>query len=142
MDDDDDKSMKSDNSGEAEWQSWDCVLCGKMSDGYGNNPAPLASLRYGQCCDECNETKVKPARFDQMVSFARARAQQRMDEEVEMDEVSTVGVEESKEEDDGIIPGVNYSLDQYQDRSDEQFRVVSGPLEPTVGVEESKVVDG
>ncbi len=82
---------------EAEWQDWDCVLCGKMCVGYGNNPAPLASLRDGRCCDECNKTKVIRARIQQMRAHVRAE-EQRMDEEDEMDEESTVGVEESKDE--------------------------------------------
>lgn len=38
-----------------------CVLCGKHINGYGNNPAPLAD--EGKCCDECNSTKVIPARM-------------------------------------------------------------------------------
>lgn len=39
-----------------------CVLCGKHIDGYGNNPAPLAD--EGKCCDDCNATKVIPARLE------------------------------------------------------------------------------
>lgn len=39
-----------------------CCLCGKEIDGYGNNPWPLAE--EGECCDECNETKVIPARIE------------------------------------------------------------------------------
>lgn len=38
-----------------------CVLCGKHIVGYGNNPFPLAD--EGKCCDECNKTKVIPARI-------------------------------------------------------------------------------
>jgi hypothetical protein len=30
----------------------DCVLCGDVVDGYGNNPYPLAD--GGKCCDSCN----------------------------------------------------------------------------------------
>lgn len=42
-----------------------CCLCGKHigwdEEGiYGNNPYPLKEK--GQCCDECNSTKVIPAR--------------------------------------------------------------------------------
>lgn len=33
-----------------------CVLCGKTFKGLGNNPWPLATK--GECCDECNNTKV------------------------------------------------------------------------------------
>jgi hypothetical protein len=41
-----------------------CCLCGGNWVGrYGNNPAPLAELPK-VCCDECNRTKVIPARFE------------------------------------------------------------------------------
>lgn len=39
-----------------------CCICGKEFDGFGNNAEPLA---HGLCCDECNNTKVLPARFVQ-----------------------------------------------------------------------------
>ena len=38
-----------------------CVLCKKEVKGYGNNPSPLSEK--GSCCDECNITKVIPARL-------------------------------------------------------------------------------
>lgn len=37
-----------------------CVLCKKNFSGYGNNAQPL---KEGQCCDECNFTKVVPERL-------------------------------------------------------------------------------
>ncbi len=39
-----------------------CCLC-KTKDtvGYGNNPSPFKNK--GKCCDECNLTKVLPARM-------------------------------------------------------------------------------
>lgn len=40
---------------------YDCVLCGDHFTGWGNNPAPLAE--DGDCCDNCNATKVIPARL-------------------------------------------------------------------------------
>jgi len=40
-----------------------CVICGKKIDGYGNNAMPL---KKGRCCDECNITKVIPARFKEI----------------------------------------------------------------------------
>jgi len=40
-----------------------CVLCGYKIFGYGHNPAPLAS---GRCCDICNDTKVIPARLSSL----------------------------------------------------------------------------
>jgi hypothetical protein len=38
-----------------------CPLCKKVYKGYGNNPAPLKVK--GQVCDNCNATKVIPARL-------------------------------------------------------------------------------
>ena len=40
-----------------------CVLCGKTFDEFGNNPEPLADIKSGDCCNDCNITKVMPARF-------------------------------------------------------------------------------
>lgn len=40
-----------------------CVLCKKKFKGWGNDAWPLAD---GYCCDECNSTKVVPARIAQM----------------------------------------------------------------------------
>lgn len=37
-----------------------CELCGKLFEGYGNNPWPL---KGNFCCDECNKTVVIPARI-------------------------------------------------------------------------------
>lgn len=41
-----------------------CVLCGSEIDGHGNNAEPV---KKGLCCDECNTTKVIPARMEGMV---------------------------------------------------------------------------
>ena len=44
-----------------------CCLCGKHSEGwgdkkqFGNNPQPLKD--DCECCDECNNSKVIPARL-------------------------------------------------------------------------------
>ena len=40
-----------------------CDICGKMFEGYGNNPAPLEGK---VCCDNCNKTYVIPARLKQL----------------------------------------------------------------------------
>lgn len=43
-----------------------CCLCGRAMFEWGNNPWPLAELDehgHNQCCDECNDTKVLPARI-------------------------------------------------------------------------------
>jgi hypothetical protein len=43
-----------------------CCLCDQKCEcPYGNNPAPVAE--EGVCCDECNRTKVIPARIAEMV---------------------------------------------------------------------------
>jgi hypothetical protein len=42
-----------------------CVLCGGRFSEWGNNPEPLA--QKGQCCDNCNRTKVIPARLLQVM---------------------------------------------------------------------------
>ena len=48
-------------------QRWfKCCLCDKQSKGWGNNPQPLMG---GKCCDECNMSKVIPAR---LMGFAKA----------------------------------------------------------------------
>lgn len=36
-----------------------CVLCKRTYSGFGNNALPL---KAGQCCDDCNVTKVVPKR--------------------------------------------------------------------------------
>lgn len=42
-----------------------CVLCGEFYYGYGNNPYPLAVGENDECCNDCNDTKVIPARLAQ-----------------------------------------------------------------------------
>lgn len=48
---------------------FECCICKKKYKGYGNNPFPLDSAdnevdAYAdkECCDDCNLTKVIPAR--------------------------------------------------------------------------------
>ena len=38
-----------------------CVICGEIGIGYGNNPAPVKT--EGKCCDDCNALFVIPARL-------------------------------------------------------------------------------
>jgi len=38
-----------------------CCICGKRFEGYVNNPYPVVD--EGQCCDQCNQTRVLPARI-------------------------------------------------------------------------------
>lgn len=45
-----------------------CCLCGAdILDGIGNNPAPLMeTTEENRCCNDCNSTKVIPARLQNM----------------------------------------------------------------------------
>ena len=47
----------------------ECCLCGSTIGGmgYGNNPFPMAEK--GRCCDDCNLTKVIPARLADIGSY-------------------------------------------------------------------------
>jgi len=38
-----------------------CCICKKDFYGEGNNPDPV--MKSGRCCNECNFTKVLPARL-------------------------------------------------------------------------------
>lgn len=40
-----------------------CCLCGKDIKDFGNNPWPLKKNEDDRCCDDCNITKVIPARM-------------------------------------------------------------------------------
>ena len=40
----------------------ECCLCKKKYTDYGHNPNPLAKYPK-RCCEECNRTKVIPARL-------------------------------------------------------------------------------
>lgn len=50
-----------------------CCICGKIEEGYGNDPWPLSEK--GKCCDECNFEKVVPAR----ITMLRAEEEQVID---------------------------------------------------------------
>ncbi len=42
-----------------------CCLCGIECEGYGNDPHPIETKNENdECCDECNFTKVVPARME------------------------------------------------------------------------------
>ena len=56
-----------------ESKKYRCCLCGKEFEGWGNNPWPLALNEEERCCDECNDTKVIPARLRLMVERKNAR---------------------------------------------------------------------
>lgn len=42
-----------------------CCLCGKVFNGYGNDPWPVKDS--GRCCDKCNTEKVIPARLNKLL---------------------------------------------------------------------------
>ena len=44
-----------------------CSICGKKFTGYGNNPYPVTKGEDDRCCDECNDTKVIPARLQALI---------------------------------------------------------------------------
>lgn len=52
-----------------------CCLCGKeCEDKYGNNPEPLMENNdNNRCCNECNDSKVIPARIANMAVGKPAR---------------------------------------------------------------------
>ena len=45
-----------------------CCICGQEFTGYGNNPYPVNSDEDARCCDDCNTTKVIPARLEELQS--------------------------------------------------------------------------
>ena len=45
-----------------------CCLCGKEYSHFGNNPWPLTDKEDDRCCDECNDTKVIPARISRIAN--------------------------------------------------------------------------
>ena len=47
-------------------EEYTCCLCGKTVKGWGNNPSPLNNDPNARCCDECNYTKVIPARMEEI----------------------------------------------------------------------------
>jgi hypothetical protein len=49
-----------------------CIICKKQFSEFGNNPYPLADLKDGRCCDECDCLRVLPAR---MVAHGISRVQ-------------------------------------------------------------------
>ena len=43
-----------------------CCICGQEFNGFGNNPYPVNSDENARCCDDCNITKVIPARLEEL----------------------------------------------------------------------------
>ena len=49
---------------------WRCCICGNYFKGWGNNPWPVSTKEDDQCCDDCNSTRVVPARIARMFGGA------------------------------------------------------------------------
>ena len=45
-----------------------CVICGEIFEEWGNNALPV---KDGQCCNECNYSKVIPARIERHRSMQK-----------------------------------------------------------------------
>jgi hypothetical protein len=60
---------KEESDEEDEKEAWDCDLCGCFisDDRWGHNPAPLPGKK---CCQNCNFTKVLPARMAEIQKLA------------------------------------------------------------------------
>ena len=52
-----------------------CSICGKTFTGWGNNPYPVTKGENDRCCDLCNDTKVIPARLEQMLNNKKENAE-------------------------------------------------------------------
>jgi len=46
--------------------SYKCHFCGKMDEGYGNDPWPLDTNPTHRVCDKCNDETVIPARIERL----------------------------------------------------------------------------
>ena len=44
-------------------QKFKCCICGKIFEGWGNNPYPVSEDPDDRCCDFCNDTQVIPERL-------------------------------------------------------------------------------
>lgn len=44
-------------------ERYTCCICGRVFEGWGNNPWPIDDRDDVECCDECNATVVIPARI-------------------------------------------------------------------------------
>ena len=53
-----------------------CVLCDKSKFGFGNNPDPCSDT--GRCCDDCNRSKVIPARVKQFELFVDKKTEEKV----------------------------------------------------------------
>lgn len=46
---------------------WTCCLCNETFSGFGNNPEPVNNDINNECCDNCNDEIVIPARLSNLL---------------------------------------------------------------------------
>ena len=52
---------------EGDDKAWKCDICGRIfKGGYSNDPWPILEELDAECCDECNWSKVLPARIEKL----------------------------------------------------------------------------
>ena len=59
------------NGEESDEENRMCTICGRVITGYGHNAEPVAR---GMCCDECNSSRIIPARIAAMRQMRPVRA--------------------------------------------------------------------
>ena len=64
-------SIVEDSKDDGKKRYFTCCICGKLCEGYGNNPWPVC--KEGECCDECNYDKVIPARIANIAKDSMSR---------------------------------------------------------------------
>ena len=56
-----------------------CAICNEVYEGFGNNPYPITD--NGRCCDDCNSSKVVPARIHQHQMYQQITYFKKLQEE-------------------------------------------------------------
>lgn len=76
-----------------------CCFCGLPFYGYGNNAEPV--IKNGVCCNECNKTKVIPARIKSLESPAVTN---------EIEKVNDIKEQQNEEMDAGerVVAGLKF----------------------------------
>jgi len=100
-----------------------CVLCKRRSQGWGNNPQPLA--QKGNCCDRCNFESVLPARIAER-QFAELKAKGAIHERFETEGVLEKVFEMTAKE--GLAKGNNTFSVEYADAETGGKKVKTTPI--------------
>ncbi len=50
---------------------FECVICGEESEGFGNNPEPVARYEDGRACDFCDNNVVIPRRIADIIAHQK-----------------------------------------------------------------------